>query len=50
MKLSKHKTHRTSFQRKSFISFLIITIIITVLLTFFLTFPFLRTTITMTNR
>lgn len=50
MNLSKLKTHRTSFQRKSFISFLIITIIITVLLTFFLTFTFLRTTITMTNR
>ncbi|MFD0619743.1 AraC family transcriptional regulator [Paenibacillus sp. GCM10027629] len=50
MKLSKLKTQRTSFQRKSFISFLVITIIITVLLTFFLTFTFLRTTITMTNR
>ncbi|MFU1793189.1 AraC family transcriptional regulator [Paenibacillus azoreducens] len=50
MKLSNQKTHRTSFLRKSFISFLIIAIIITVLLTLFLTITYLRTTITMINR
>ncbi|MCJ8010317.1 AraC family transcriptional regulator [Paenibacillus sp. KQZ6P-2] len=50
MKLLNQKTNRTSFQRKSFISFLVITIIITVLLTFFLTITYLRTTITMVNR
>lgn len=50
MKFSNKKTHRTSFLRKLFLSFLIITIIITVLLTVFLTITFLRTTFNMTSR
>ncbi|KTD84700.1 AraC family transcriptional regulator [Paenibacillus etheri] len=50
MKLSnKTQKGRTSFLRKSFFSFLIISIIITVLLTTFLTFNYLRTTISLIN-
>lgn len=51
MKLSyKTKNRSTSFLRKSFFSFLIITIIITVLLTTSLTFTYLRTTNTLISR
>lgn len=44
------KRSSTSFLRKSFFSFLIITILITVLLTVFLTINYLRTSISMINR
>ncbi|WP_054023122.1 AraC family transcriptional regulator [Bacillus sp. FJAT-28004] len=44
------KKSSTSFLRKSFFSFLIITILITVLLTVFLTITYLRTSISMINR
>ncbi|HEY4430744.1 MAG TPA: AraC family transcriptional regulator [Paenibacillus sp.] len=51
MKLSyKTKNRSTSFLRKAFFSFLIITIIITVLLTTFLTFTYLRTTKALISR
>ncbi|NIK78731.1 YesN/AraC family two-component response regulator [Paenibacillus castaneae] len=44
------KRSSTSFLRKSFFSFLIITILITALLTVFLTINYLRTSISMINR
>ncbi|KKO53992.1 AraC family transcriptional regulator [Paenibacillus sp. DMB20] len=51
MKLSyKTQNRSTSFLRKAFFSFLIITIIITVLLTTFLTFTYLRTTNALISR
>lgn len=51
MKLSDMTRNRsTSFLRKTFFSFLMITIIITVLLTVFLTITYLRTSISMVSR
>ncbi|GIO29612.1 MULTISPECIES: helix-turn-helix domain-containing protein [Paenibacillus] len=51
MKLSyKTKNRSTSFLRKAFFSFLMITMIITVLLTTFLTFTYLRTTNALISR
>jgi len=44
------KKNNTSFLRKSFFSFLIVTIVITVLLTVFLSINYLRTSISMINR
>lgn len=44
------KKNSTSFFRKSFFSFLIITIVITVLLTLFLSITYLRTSISMINQ